>query len=78
MDIIGGNEKQTKKVERATTRTFTTGLYMLRAKQLGLSFSELESITAGDVYDMIIEQQNDDYKYPYKATQADFDKFAKG
>lgn len=78
MDNVGGNGKQTKKVERATTRPFTTGLYMLRVKQLGLSFSDLEIITAGDVYDMIIEQQNDDCKYPYKATQVDFDKFAKG
>lgn len=62
-------------MNRPTTRVFTIGLYMLRVKQLGLAFSELEMITAGDVYDMIIEQGNDECEYPYKATQKDFDRF---
>ena len=50
---------------------------MLRCKQLGLSFDELDHITAGDVFDMIIEQGNDNEEYPYKATQKDFDAFGR-
>ena len=53
----------------------TTGLFMLRCKELGLSVFELESIDYGLVIDMLTEQGNDEYKYPYKATQKDFDKF---
>lgn len=53
----------------------TTGLFMLRCKNLGLSVFELEQIDFGLVLDMLTEQSNDEYKYPYKATQADFDKF---
>ena len=75
MDGFAEGDKQSKKVARATTREYNTGLYMLRVKQLGLSFSELEDITVGDVTDMIIEQANDECEYPIKATQADFDKF---
>lgn len=78
MDRIGNHDKYAKKVTRATTRPFTVGLYMLRVKQLGLSFAELDEITCGDVYDMIIEQGNDNEKYPYKATQRDFDAFRGG
>lgn len=78
MDRIRNHDKYAKKVTRATTRQFTVGLYMLRVKQLGLSFAELDEITCGDVYDMIIEQGNDNEKYPYKATQRDFDAFRGG
>lgn len=53
----------------------TTGLFMLRCKQLGLSVAELEEIDFGLVIDMLTEQTNDEYNYPYKATQKDFDKF---
>lgn len=53
----------------------TTGLYMLRCKDLGLSVHELEELEYGLVLDMMIERQNDEYKYPYKATQKDFDRF---
>ena len=48
---------------------------MLRCKELGLSVSELEDIDFGLVADMLVEKSNDEYKYPYKATQEDFDKF---
>lgn len=48
---------------------------MLRCKELGLSVFELEHIDFGLVLDMLTERSNDDYKYPYKATQEDFDKF---
>jgi len=53
----------------------TTGLFMLRCKELGLSVFELEQIEFGLVMDMMTESDNDSYQYPYKATQKDFDKF---
>lgn len=48
---------------------------MLRCKELGLSLDELEMIDFGTVQDMFTEKANDEYKYPYKATQEDFNKF---
>lgn len=48
---------------------------MLRCKELGFSVDELENIEFGLVVDMLVERGNDDYKYPYKASQKDFDKF---
>lgn len=48
---------------------------MLRCKELGLTLDELEQIEYGLVLDMMIEKSNDEYKYPYKATQKDFNKF---
>lgn len=53
----------------------TTGLFMLRCKELGLTVNELENMDYGLVQDMLIERGNDSYNYPYKATQEDFDKF---
>ena len=48
---------------------------MLQCKELGLTVLELEEIDFGQVQDMLIEKQNDEYKWPYKATQEDFDRF---
>lgn len=48
---------------------------MLRAKELGLTVSELEQIDFGLVADMLTERENDEHNYPYKATQDDFNKF---
>ena len=48
---------------------------MLRCKELGLSLTELENMDFGLVADMLVEKGNDEHKYPYKATQEDFDKF---
>lgn len=53
----------------------TTGLYFLRCKELHLTLAELDEIEEGMVYDLMIERSNDDYEYPYKATQADFEAF---
>ena len=47
---------------------------MLRAVQLGLSIADLEELSIGMVYDMLIEKQNDNYDYPVLATQADIDR----
>ncbi len=51
----------------------TTPLFLLRCVQLGLSMGDLDLLTIGLVNDMFTEKENDDFKYPYKATQADFD-----
>ncbi len=64
-----------KKKERPTIRKMNTGIFMLRCKELGLSLDELELIEYGMVQDMLIEKSNDQYEYPYKATQKDFDRF---
>lgn len=53
----------------------TTPLFLLRCVQLGLSMSELDLLTIGLVNDMFTEKGNDDFKYSYKPTQEDFDKF---
>ena len=50
---------------------------MLRAKQIGLSLMEMEYLTIGEVYDMVIEQGNDYEEWDAKATQDDIDKFMK-
>lgn len=54
----------------------STGIFALRAFSLHISLADMEQLRHGDVVDMIIEQQNDNYQYPYAATQEDFDKFA--
>lgn len=42
---------------------------------MGISFRDLALVTVGMIFDMMTESGNDEYNYPYKATQADFDKF---
>lgn len=48
---------------------------MLRCAELGLSRQDLDDMTMGMVYDMLIERANDQEKYPYKATQDDIEAF---
>ena len=51
---------------------------MLRCAELHLSDEALNNMSVGMVYDMLIEQANDHYKYPVKATQKDIDAFFGG
>ena len=53
----------------------TTPLFLLRCVELGISLSELDLLTIGIVNDMFTEKENDDFKYPYRATQNDYDSF---
>lgn len=39
---------------------------MLRCAELGLSRSDLDEMTMGMVYDMLIERANDHERYPVK------------
>lgn len=53
-----------------------TALYVLRAKQMGLTLEEMEILDEGFITDMIIESNNDSYDgYQQLASQEDFDKF---
>ena len=51
---------------------------MLRCAELGLCREDLDDMTMGMVYDMLIEQGNDHEQYNYKATQDDINKFFGG
>lgn len=64
-----------KKSKGVSERPLTTGLFLLRCTQMGLSMSDLELLDVGMVYDMLVEHGNDDAEYDTVATQADFDRF---
>ena len=68
---------RTKKRHRPTDRPITTALYLLRAKQLGLTIDEMEQLDEGMIFDMITEKGNDEESESYNeiATQDDFDRF---
>ena len=48
---------------------------MLRCAELNLSDEALAGMTMGMVYDLLTERANDHEKYPFVATQDDFDQF---
>ena len=52
-----------------------TAIFVLRAKQLGLSLDELDELEEGFVLDMIVESANDYEAYRQIATQEHFDSF---
>jgi len=52
-----------------------TAIFMLRAKQMGLSIADMDEIEEGFIMDMIIESGNDNYEYREVANQSDFDSF---
>lgn len=52
----------------------TTGLYLLRCVQCGLSIRDLDLLTVGMVFDIFTENQNDGEEYDQIATQADIDR----
>lgn len=52
-----------------------TAVYLLRAKQLGLTLGEMEALEEGMVIDMIIESSNDTVQYAAKASQEDMDRW---
>lgn len=58
----------------AIDRDMNTPLFLLRAVQLGLSIADLDYLSVGMVFDMLVEKQNDSYEYPVLATQADIDR----
>ncbi len=61
-----------------TTREETGATFMLRCARLGLTGRDLDEMTMGMVYDMLIEQANDEVKYPIKARPGSLGAFLKG
>lgn len=55
-----------------------TPLLMLRAFQVGMSLEDISCMNVGEIIDILIEQGNDNFKYPYKATQEDYRAFFGG
>lgn len=53
----------------------TTGLFLLRAVQMGLNLDDLDGLEYGLVLDMMVEADNDDFEYNEIANQDDFDRF---
>lgn len=51
---------------------------MLRCAELNLRREDLDEMTMGMVYDMLIERSNDQQQYNYKATQEDIEDFFGG
>ena len=56
---ITEDKLEAKKRSRPTAREVNTAMYLLRAKQMGLTLSELDELDEGTVMDMIIEAGND-------------------
>ena len=53
----------------------TTGLFLLRCTQLGLSMADLDDLDMGMVLDMLTEQANDQEEYDEIATPEDYERF---
>lgn len=56
-------------------RESSTALILLRCLQLGLSLSDLEDLTLGMVYDILIEHDNDSYEWEELPTAEDIANF---
>lgn len=52
----------------------TSAFVVLRGKQAGFSLDEMDSLTWGQLMDVIVESSNDRYKYPQKGTSEDYNK----
>lgn len=46
---------------------------MLRAIQCGISIRDMELLSIGMINDIFTEMKNDEYEYPYRATQEDIE-----
>lgn len=51
---------------------------MLRCAELHLAREDLDDMTMGMVYDMLIERENDREKYPYKGRPGTLKNFFEG
>ena len=49
-------------------------MFLLRAVGLGLSIKDLDTMPMGLVMDLFIEKDNDDYEYPFIATDEDINR----
>ena len=60
---------------RPSARKESTALILLRCFQLGMSVKDLEDLTLGMIYDILIERANDEYEWPEEATLEDIMNF---
>ena len=60
---------------RPSARPESTALILLRCTQLGLSMADLDEITMGMVYEILIEKANDEYEWDELATAEDIANF---
>lgn len=75
MGRFNADPGERKKISRAVDRDTSTALILLRALQLGLNLSDLELITLGMLYDIMIEKENDSVEYDEIATAEDIANF---
>jgi hypothetical protein len=66
-------DSRTKKRVKPSERKLTTALFMLRCIQIGLRLPDLDDLTMGEVFDIFIENGNDQVEYDQIATQEDID-----
>lgn len=52
----------------------TTALFLLRCKQVGFTLNEIDELSAGQIFDVFTESNNDSADYARVATQEDFDR----
>lgn len=52
----------------------TSALVILRGKQVGFTLDEMDALTWGQLMDVIIENGNDNFKYPKLGTKSDYEK----
>ena len=81
--MAGGqhDHRSVKKKDTGGGRPLTAALFYLRCLQLGLSISDTDLLSIGEIFDMVIEagnDQEDDKDTVRQATQADFDRFKRG
>lgn len=75
MDGFHGSYGRAKKKVRDTERPFTTALFLLRCKEIGLTMADLDELTVGMIFDIFAEKSNDSWEWDEIATQEDIDAF---
>lgn len=71
MDKRDSDELRPRIKHRDIDRAFNTPLFLLRCTELGLSMADLEYLSIGTIWDMFTEKNNDEFEYPYLATDED-------
>lgn len=78
MDNKQCHYSETKKKIIPTVREETGATFMLRCAELHLSRDDLNDMTVGMVYDLLIEKANDLEKYPLRGTPGTLKNFLTG
>lgn len=60
---------------RPSAREESSALIFLRCLEIGLSMEDLDHLTLGMVYDILIEKSNDSYEWDDLATAEDIASF---